>query len=98
MDWLENIYTDSLQEPDRRNYSKTTKSKPKTKNKIATIRTNSPYKVVTYYSNRQLVRYHQTLRSATDSARAPAQETKTVFKKVGKTWKGMHRFSHKKLN
>ena len=65
---------------------------------MATKNTNSPYKVVTYYSNRQMVRYHQTLRSATDSASNPAQETKTVFKKVGKTWKGVQRFSHKKIN
>jgi len=60
--------------------------------------TNSPYKVVTYFGRRQIVRYHQTLRNAVDSARKPAQETKTVFKKVNKIWIGLMSFSHKKLN
>ena len=33
MDWLENIYVDSLEEPDRRNYANTTNRKPLIKNK-----------------------------------------------------------------
>jgi hypothetical protein len=59
---------------------------------------NSPYKVVSYYGKGTITRYYDTLRLATDNARKPAGETNTVFKKVNKTWKGVMRFSHKKLN